>query len=99
MHGRKRWAQLLEDVRRRRVDHVMIWKLDRALHCYVPSRSSPITGFSCLTRAGIDTTSVSGQLMLTILAAVAEFERGLIAERVKEGMANAKRKGTVKRTE
>jgi DNA invertase Pin-like site-specific DNA recombinase len=30
--------------------------------------------------------------MLTILAAVAEFERRLIVERVKEGMANAKRK-------
>jgi hypothetical protein len=29
MAGRRGWAQLLEDVRRRRVDHVMAWKLDR----------------------------------------------------------------------
>jgi DNA invertase Pin-like site-specific DNA recombinase len=49
-------------------------------------------GYSCLTQE-IDTTSPTGRLLLTILAAVAEFERGLIAEGVKEGMANAKRKG------
>ena len=50
-------------------------------------------GFSCLTQ-DIDTTSPTGRLLLTILAAVAEFERGLISERVREGMANARRKGT-----
>jgi DNA invertase Pin-like site-specific DNA recombinase len=33
--------------------------------------------------------------MLTVLAAVAEFERELIRERVKEGMVNARRKGSV----
>jgi DNA invertase Pin-like site-specific DNA recombinase len=100
MRGRKAWAQLLVDVRHRRVDHVMTWKLDRGfrsvLHCLrtLEDFDHHQVGFSSLTQAGMDTTSATGRLMLTILAAVAEFERELIAERVKEGMANAKRKGT-----
>jgi DNA invertase Pin-like site-specific DNA recombinase len=50
-------------------------------------------GFSCLTQ-DIDTSSSAGRLLLTILATVAEFERDLIRERVREGMANARRKGS-----
>ncbi len=99
MAGRKAWAQLVDDVRRRRVDHVMVWKLDRpfrsTLHCLrtLEEFTHLGVGFSCLTQ-DIDTTSPTGRLLLTILAAVAEFERGLIAERVREGMVNARRKGT-----
>ena len=99
LRGRRAWAQLLDDVRHRRVDHVLTWKLDRGfrsvLHCLrtLEDFDHHGVGFSCLTQAGLDTTSSTGRLMLTILAAVAEFERGLVAERVKEGMANAKRKG------
>lgn len=98
MAGRRGWAQLLEDVRRRRVDHVMAWKLDRpfrsTLHCLrtLEELEHRGVGFSCLTQ-DIDTTSPTGRLLLTILAAVAEFERGLISERVREGMTNARPKG------
>jgi DNA invertase Pin-like site-specific DNA recombinase len=97
--GRTAWARLLEDARRRRIDHVLVWKLDRAfrstLHCLstLQDLEHRGVGFSCLTQAEVDTTSPTGRLLLTLLAAVAEFERGLIRERVKEGMANAKRKG------
>ena len=41
----------------------------------------------------IDTTSATGRLIYAILAAVAEMERDLIVERVREGMRNAQRKG------
>ena len=51
-------------------------------------------GFSCLTQSEVDTTSPTGRLLLTLLAAVTEFERGLIRERVREGMVNARRKGS-----
>jgi DNA invertase Pin-like site-specific DNA recombinase len=99
LKGRRAWARLQDDIQHRRVDHVLTWKLDRpfrsVLHCLrtLEDWQHHGVGFACLTQAGIDTTSATGRLMLTILAAVAEFERGLIAERVKEGMANAKRKG------
>lgn len=97
--GRAAWARLLEDVRRRRLDHVLVWKLDRAfrstLHCLrtLEELEHRGVGFSCLTQSEVDTTSPTGRLLLTLLAAVAEFERGLIRERVKEGLANARRKG------
>src|SRR5579859_6870653 len=98
MSGRKAWARLLDDVRARRVDLVLCWKLDRAFRSVLHTLRTLEdwehhgVGFACLTQP-VDTTSPTGRLMLQILAAVAEFERGLIAERVKEGMANAKRKG------
>jgi len=41
----------------------------------------------------IDTRSPTGKLMVTMLAAIAEFERGLLLERQKEGVAKAKAEG------
>lgn len=42
---------------------------------------------------GIDTTTPAGKMMLTILAAFAEFEREMISQRTKEGLAAARDKG------
>ena len=39
----------------------------------------------------IDTRAPTGKLMITMLAAIAEFERGLLLERQREGVAKAKR--------
>lgn len=50
-------------------------------------------GFSALTQPELDTTSAAGRLVFTILAAVAEMERELIADRVREGMRHAARQG------
>jgi DNA invertase Pin-like site-specific DNA recombinase len=44
----------------------------------------------------IDTRSPTGKLMITMLAAVAEFERGLLLERQREGVAKAKQEGKYK---
>jgi DNA invertase Pin-like site-specific DNA recombinase len=44
----------------------------------------------------IDTRSPTGKLMITMLAAIAEFERGLLLERQREGIAKAKRDGRYK---
>ena len=49
-------------------------------------------GFRSLTE-GFDTTTVSGKFMFHMLGALAEFERGLIAERTRDGMAEAKAQG------
>lgn len=96
--GRKEWARLLDDIRKHHVDHVLAWKLDRCfrstLHCLrtLEDWEHRGVGYSCLTQ-DLDTSSPTGCLLLTILAAVAEFERGLISDRVREGMTNARRKG------
>jgi DNA invertase Pin-like site-specific DNA recombinase len=44
----------------------------------------------------IDTRSPTGKLMVTMLTAVAEFERGLLLERQREGVAKAKADGKYK---
>ena len=96
---RTAWAQLLRDVHQRRVDLVLVWKLDRAfrstLHALATLRDLEHAGvgFSALTQPELDTTSPTGRLVFTILAAVAEMERELIADRVREGMRHAAAKG------
>lgn len=42
----------------------------------------------------IDTSTAMGEMVFTIFAAMAQFERNLIAERVNAGMAHAKEHGT-----
>ena len=44
----------------------------------------------------VDTRTPTGKLMLTMLGAVAEFERGLMLERQREGIAKAKEEGRYK---
>ena len=46
-----------------------------------------------LQLGGIDLTSSSGRMMLTMLSAMAEFERSLIVERTKAGLERAKAEG------
>lgn len=49
----------------------------------------------CLALGGTDLTSSVGQMTMTILAAVAQFERDLIKERTYAGLARAKSEGRV----
>lgn len=46
--------------------------------------------------ASLDTGTATGKLMLTVLAGIAEFERGLMLERQREGIAKAKSEGKYK---
>jgi len=41
----------------------------------------------------VDTTTPTGKMVFTVLGAVAELERSLIAERVRAGLRNARAKG------
>lgn len=101
LQGRTAWQKLGLAVERGEVSSVLVWKLDRAfrstLHALATLEdwNQRGVGFRCLTQADVDLTSATGRLVFTILAAVAEMERSLISERVREGMALAARKGSV----
>jgi DNA invertase Pin-like site-specific DNA recombinase len=92
---------LMADARLRKFDAVVVWKLDR----FGRSLINCIAGIQELTAAGVrfiaasqgldtDVANPTSRLLLHILAAVAEFERELIKERVSAGLKNARSKGT-----
>ena len=99
---RPQWEQLLQDAHRRRFDTVAIWKLDRAARSVSHLvRSCEVFGalgvdFVSLTEAW-DTTTPQGRLIFHVLAAVAEFEHGLIAERTRAGIAVARQRNPGRR--
>lgn len=82
-------------------DVLHVWKLDRLgrnlrhLVNVVHDLDDRNVGFKVLTGHGaaIDTTTAPGKLVFGIFAALAEFERELIRERVNAGIAAAKAKG------
>lgn len=90
--------KLLVDAHRRRLDVILVWKLDRfgrslrhLVNLLAELESLGIDFVSL--RDNLDLTTPSGRLMFQIIGAMAEFERSLIQERVKAGMRNARAKG------
>jgi len=91
-------TSMLNDLRRRKLDVIVVWKLDRLAR----SLKQLLTiGEECQSlgvdlvslRQNIDTTLPAGRLTFQILGAVAEFERELLRDRVRAGMAQARRSG------
>jgi DNA invertase Pin-like site-specific DNA recombinase len=82
-------------------DTLVVWKLDRLgrdlrhLVNTVHDLTQRGIGFKVLTGHGasIDTTTPAGKLVFGIFAALAEFERELIAERTRAGLASARARG------
>lgn len=82
-------------------DTLIVWKLDRLgrdlrhLVNIVHDLTDRGVGLKVLTGQGaaIDTTTASGKLVFGIFAALAEFERELISERTKAGLASARARG------
>ena len=91
--------QLLEDAHRRKFDAVLVWKLDRLgrslshLIRVVDQLGSLGVDLISLGDSGLDTTAPSGRLIFHVMGAVAEFERDLIRERTRAGIAAARRRG------
>jgi putative DNA-invertase from lambdoid prophage Rac len=89
---------LLKAARRREIDVVLVWRLDRwgrslaDLVMTLQELSELGVGFVSLTEA-LDLTTPSGRAMAGLLAVFAEFEREILRERVKAGIAQARKEG------
>lgn len=95
---RPQYSKLLDQVRPG--DTILIWKLDRLgrslrhLLDVVDFLNDRHVGLKSLTDP-IDTTTSQGKLIFNIFACLAEFERDLISERTKAGLAAARARGRI----
>ena len=90
--------KLLDAARRREIDVVLVWRLDRwgrsvaDLLATLQELNHLGVGFVSLTEA-LDLTTPAGRAMAALLAVFAEFEREILRERVRAGLAHARRNG------
>jgi DNA invertase Pin-like site-specific DNA recombinase len=94
--------KMMADAHGRRFDAIVVWKFDR----FARSVSHLLRALETFNALGIafvslseqiDTSTPTGRMIFTVLGAVAELERSLIAERVRAGLRNARAKGTAVR--
>src|SRR5215475_13471751 len=89
---------LLEAARRREIDVVLVWRLDRwgrsvtDLLATLQELEHLDVGFVSLTEA-LDLTTPAGRAMAGLLAIFAEFEREILRERTRAGLAHARANG------
>ncbi len=89
---------LLKAARRREIDVVVVWRLDRwgrslaDLMVTLRELTELGVGFVSLTEA-LDLTTPTGRAMAGMLAVFAEFEREILRERVRAGIAQARKEG------
>src|SRR5262245_23933699 len=95
---RPQYQALLAAVRKRQIDVILVWRYDR----FARSTQALVNALQEFHRVGvdfisyrenIDTTTPQGELIFTVMASLAQFERTLISKRVKAGMARAKAQG------
>jgi DNA invertase Pin-like site-specific DNA recombinase len=89
---------MMKDAHNRRFDVIAVWKFDR----FARSTRELVFALEQFQALGIDFVSVTqaidtsgpmGKLVFSVLAAISEFERELIRQRVKAGMKEAQRQG------
>jgi DNA invertase Pin-like site-specific DNA recombinase len=90
--------RLMVDARRRKFDLLVVWRADRLFR----SLKHMVTTLDELAALGVgfvsvtepfDTSTPSGRLLLHLVSAMAEFERSILIERTKAGLAAAIRRG------
>jgi DNA invertase Pin-like site-specific DNA recombinase len=96
--SRPQLNRLLADTHRRRFDAVVVWRFDRfarsVSHLLRALETFDALGVAFVSLSEqIDTSTPTGKMIFTVLGAVAELERSLIAERVRAGLRNARAKG------
>src|SRR3977135_177323 len=94
----ERRATLIAAARRREIDVVLVWRLDRwgrsvaDLVSTLQELQHLGVGFVSLTEA-LDLPAPAGRAMAGLLAMFAEFERDILRERVRAGLAHARQQG------
>src|SRR5918998_759570 len=97
-NDRAEYRAMLEAARRRQFEVLLVWRYDRFARS-MRELVNALAEFESLGidfisyNEGADTTTPQGKLLFGIMASLAEFERSLIAERVKAGMQRAKAQG------
>ena len=95
---RPRREELLRAARRREIDVIVVWRLDRwgrslvDLIATLQELTALRVGFVSLSEA-LDLTTPSGRAFAGMLAVFAEFERDILRDRVKAGIAQARKEG------
>jgi len=90
--------QVIEAARRREIDVVLVWRLDRwgrsvtDLLATLQELEHLGVGFVSLTEV-LDLTTPTGRAMAGLLAIFAEFEREILRDRVRAGLAHARQNG------
>jgi DNA invertase Pin-like site-specific DNA recombinase len=91
--------ELMRDARRGRFEAVLVWRFDRFARS-LRQLVEALDEFGALGIAfvshqeALDSSTPSGRLMFQMIGAMAEFERGIIRERVIAGVEHAKQHGT-----
>ena len=97
-NSRPEFDRLLDDARKRRIDVIAVWRLDR----FGRSLRNLVNTLTELQELGVsfvsysenlDFTSSTGKLLVHILASFSQFEADIIADRVRAGIKNARAKG------
>ena len=95
---RPKREELLKLAKQRKIDCILVWRLDR----FGRSTADLVTTLDELTALGVgfvslheslDFTTPSGKALAGMLAVFAEFERDILSERVKAGIAEARSQG------
>ncbi len=99
LRARTAWRDLLKHASKRHVDLLIVWRIDRAFRSVFDAATTLERlrawgiGLRSYSEPWLDTTSPFGEALYYITAAYAQLERGILSERVKAGMARAKREG------
>lgn len=99
-HDRLERRKILELARKGKIDLVLVTELSRwgrstaDLRSTVEELAERKVALRALNGPDFDISTAQGKLMLNLLSAISEFERDLLRERIKSGMAHARAKGT-----
>ncbi len=99
LRGRVAWRTLLNEASRRRIDLLLVWRIDRAFRSVLDAATTLErlrawkVGLRSYAEPWLDTTSPFGEVLFYITSAYAQLEKGILPERVRAGMERARLQG------